>query len=167
MACHAHPCGEAAERGGVGVIDVEGKKEPPPPRPLGAEAESPAPPLPRKGTQMPPPLKAPRTATPAEHAERKEPAAGRGQRRRAGERVEQHHQLQRAGAWEVRAMSAEAANRDLQAYLSKANEDRRAAETRSAELTKERDRFAARVKTPERDLGTARKVAEARAKPPA
>ena len=46
--------------------------------------------------------------------------------------------------------------------LSRANEDKRAAESRLAEDTKERDRLATRVKTLERDLGTARK-----AKPPA
>ena len=66
------------------------------------------------------------------------------------------------GAWEARAISAEAANRDLEARLSRANEDRRAAESRLADVTKERDRLAGRVKTLERDLGTARK-----AKPPA
>ena len=64
-------------------------------------------------------------------------------------------------------MSAEAANRDLEARLSRANEDRRAGETRLADLTKERDRLAARVKTLERDLGTARKDAGAPATPPA
>ena len=103
-------------------------------------------------------------ATPAERAE---PVAGRGQRGAVGEWVEQQHQLQRAGAWEVRAMSAEAANRDLKARLSRANEDRRAAETWLADLTKERDRLATRVKTLERDLGTAHKAAGAPAKPPA
>ena len=64
-------------------------------------------------------------------------------------------------------MSAEAANRDLEARLSRANKDMRAAETRWADLTRERDRLAARVKTVERDLGTARKAAGAPAKPPA
>ena len=63
-------------------------------------------------------------------------------------------------------MSAEAANRDLEARLSGANDDRRAAETRLAELTKERDRLVTRVKTLEPDLGTARKAAGAPAKPP-
>ena len=58
-------------------------------------------------------------------------------------------------------MSAEAANRDVEARLSRANE------TPLADLTKERDRLAARVKTLERDLGTARKAAGAPAKPPA
>ena len=43
----------------------------------------------------------------------------------------------------------------------------RAAETRLVELTKERDRLVTRVKTLERDLGTARKAAGAPAKPPA
>ena len=64
-------------------------------------------------------------------------------------------------------MSAEAANRDLEARLSRANDDRRAAETWLAELTKERDRLVTRVKTLERDLGTARMAAGAPAKPPA
>ena len=76
--------------------------------------------------------------------------------------VEQQQQLQRAGAWEAGAISAEAANRDLQARVSRANEDRRDAESRLADVTKERDRLATKVKTLERDLGTARK-----AKPPA
>ena len=79
--------------------------------------------------------------------------------------VEDQHQLQRAGAWEVRAMSAEAANRDLEARLPRANEDRRAPETRLADLPKERDRLAPRLKTLERDA--ARKAAGAPAKPPA
>ena len=64
-------------------------------------------------------------------------------------------------------MSAEAAYRDLEARMSRANDDKRAAETRLADLTKERDRLAARVKTLGRDLGTARKAAGAPAKPPA
>ena len=65
---------------------------------------------------------------------------------------------QRAGAWEARAISAEAANRDLEARLSRANEDRRDAESRLADVTKERDRLAAKVKTLERDLATSRKA---------
>ena len=63
-----------------------------------------------------------------------------------------------AGAWEARAINAEAANRDLEARLPRANEDRRAAKSRLADVTKERDRLVARVKTQERDLGTARKA---------
>ena len=62
-------------------------------------------------------------------------------------------------------MSAEAANRDLEARLYRANEERRAAETRLADVTLERHRLTARVKTLERDLGTARKAAGAPAKP--
>ena len=61
---------------------------------------------------------------------------------------------QRAGAWEARAISAEAANRDLEACLSRANEDRRDSESRLADITKERDRLATKVKTLERDLAT-------------
>ena len=76
--------------------------------------------------------------------------------------VEQQQLLQRAGAWEARAISAEAANREFEARLSRANEDRRDAESRLADFTKERDRLATKVKTLERDLATART-----AKPPA
>ena len=57
---------------------------------------------------------------------------------------------------------AEAANRDLWAHLSRANEDRRDAESRLADVTKKRDRLATKVKTLKRDLATSRK-----AKPPA
>ena len=96
-----------------------------------------------------------------------ERAAGDPQRGVSGEWVEQQHQLQRAGAWDVRAMSAEAANRDLEARLSRANEDMWAAETRLADVTRERDRLAAQVESLERNLGTARKAAGAPAKPPA
>ena len=80
--------------------------------------------------------------------------AGRGQRGVVQEWVEQ----QCAGAWEARAISAEAANRDLDARLSRANEDRRDSESRLADVTKERDRLAAKVKTLERDLATLRKA---------
>ena len=65
---------------------------------------------------------------------------------------------ERAGAWEARAISAVAANRDLEARLSRANEDRRDSESRLADVTKERDRLAAKVKTLERDLATSRKA---------
>ena len=67
--------------------------------------------------------------------------------------VEQQQQLQRAGAWEVRTISARAGNRNLAARLYRANEDRRAAESRLADVTKERDRLVARVKTLERGDG--------------
>ena len=50
----------------------------------------------------------------------------------------------------------------LEALLSRANEDRQDAESRLADVTKERDRLATKVKTLERDLATSRK-----AKPPA
>ena len=50
--------------------------------------------------------------------------------------------------------------------MSRANEDRRAAESQLADVTKERERLVARVKTLERDLGMARKAAGAPAKPP-
>ena len=41
----------------------------------------------------------------------------------------------------------EAANRNLEARVSRANEDRRATETRLAEVTKERDCLVTGVKT--------------------
>ena len=87
-------------------------------------------------------------------AEQAEPVAGRGQRGVVHKWAEQHW----AGAWEARAISAEAANRNLEARLSRANEDRRDAESRLADVTKERDRLAAKVKTLERDLATSRKA---------
>ena len=80
--------------------------------------------------------------------------AERGQRGVVQEWVDQ----QRAGAGEARAISAEAANRDLEARLSRANEDRRDSESRLADITKERDRLATKVKTLERDLATLRKA---------
>ena len=61
-----------------------------------------------------------------------------------GEWVEAQQLLQQCGAWAVRAVSAE---------------DRRAAETRLADVTRERDRLASRVNTVERDLGTVCKAA--------
>ena len=87
-------------------------------------------------------------------AEQAEPVAGRGQRGVVHQWVDQ----QRAGAWEARAISAEAANRDLEARLSRANEDRRDSESRLADVTKECDRLATKVKTLERDLATLRKA---------
>ena len=86
--------------------------------------------------------------------EQAEPVGGRGQRRVVQEWVDQ----QRAGAWEARAISAEAANRDLEARLSRANEDRRDCESRLADVTKERDRLATKVRTLERDVATLRKA---------
>ena len=105
----------------------------------------------------PPPPKAPRTATPAERAvraEQAEPVGGRGQRGVVQAWVDQ----QRAGAWKAHAISAEAANRDLEARLSRANEDRRDCESRLADVTKERDRLATKVKTLEGDVATLRKA---------
>ena len=69
---------------------------------------------------------------------------------------------QRTGAWEARAISAEAANRDLEARSSRANQDKRDAESWLTDVTKESDRLATKVKTLERYLATSRK-----AKPPA
>ena len=87
-------------------------------------------------------------------AEQAEPVGGRGQRGVVQEWVDQ----QRAGAWEARAISAEAANRHLEARLSRANEDRRDSESRLADVTKEHDRLATKVKTLERDVATLRKA---------
>ena len=87
-------------------------------------------------------------------AEQAEPVGGRGQRGVVQELVDQ----QRAGAWEARAISAEAANRDLEARLSRANEDRRDSESRVPDVTKERDRLATKVKTLERDVATLHKA---------
>ena len=132
--------GRQRKMGVADVIDVEEQDDPPTPsarkrkgRPPEGDTEPPP----------PPPPKAPRTATPVERAERAEPAAGRGQRGAVHEWVEQR----RAGAWEARAISAEATNRDLEARLSRANEARRDAESRLADVTKERDRLATKVKT--------------------
>ena len=71
-------------------------------------------------------------------AEQAEPLGGRGQ----GGVVQEWVDQQRAGASEARAIRAEAANRDLKARLSRANEDRRDSESRLADVTKERDRLA-------------------------
>ena len=87
-------------------------------------------------------------------AEQAEAVGGRGQRGVVQEWLDQ----QRAGAWEARAISAEAANRDLEARLSRANEDRRYAESRLADVNKERDRLGSKVKTLERDVATLRKA---------
>ena len=87
----------------------------------------------------------------AEHAE---PVGGRGQRGVVQEWVDQ----QRARAWEARAISAEATNRDLEARLSRVHEERRDCESRLADVTKERDRLATKVRTLERDVATLRKA---------
>ena len=87
-------------------------------------------------------------------AERAEPVGGRGHRGEVQEWVDQ----QRAGAWEARAISAEAADRDLEARLSRAKEDRRDCESRLADVIKERDRLATKVRTLERDVATLRKA---------
>ena len=86
MACHARPCGEAAEGGG-GVNVKGGDEAPPSPRPGSGKA---APPPRGHRAPPPPPQKAPRTATPAERAET---AARRGQRGAVQERVEQQQRM--------------------------------------------------------------------------
>ena len=138
--------GRQRKMGVADVIDVE--EDEPPTRKRKGRPE---------GDTPPPPPKAPRTATPAERAvraEQAEPVGGRGQRGVVQEWVDQ----QRAGAWEARAISAEGANRDLEARLSRANEDRRDCELRLADVTKERDRLATKVKTLQRDVATLRKA---------
>ena len=147
--------GRQRKAGGADVIDVEGGDNPH------------TTPLARKRQGRPPQGDTEPPESPAYgHPGGAGGAGGAGSRAGAEgavhEWVEQQLQLQRAGTWKARAISAEAANRDLEARLSRANEYRRAAESRLADVTKERDRLVAKVKTPERDLGTARK-----AKPPA
>ena len=93
-------------RGEVDVIDVEGGDDAPPTL-SGRKRKGRSP----QGDTRPP-LKPPRMATPAERA------AGRGQRGAVHKWVKQRQQLPRAGAWEARVISAEAANRDLEARLS-------------------------------------------------
>ena len=149
---HGLPC--ASMWGGSGrwgwLTSLTSRRTNPPPRASGKGAP--------KGTRAPPPPpKAPRTATPAERAvraEQAEPVWGWGQRGVVQEWVDQ----QRAGAWEARAINAEAANRDLEARLSRANEDRRDCESQLADVTKERDRLATKVKTLEQDVATLRKA---------
>ena len=87
-------------------------------------------------------------------AEQAEPVGGPGQRGV----VQEWEDQQRAGAWEARAISAEAANRDLEACLSRAKEDRQDCKSRLADVTKERDRLATKVRTLERDVATLRKA---------
>ena len=138
--------GRQRKMGLADVIDVE-ENEPPTRKRKGRP----------EGDTPPPPPKAPRTATPAERAvraEQAEPVGGRGQRGVVQEWPDQ----QRAAAWEARAISAEAANRVLEARLSRANEDRRDSESRLADVTKERDRLATKVKTLECDVATLRKA---------
>ena len=67
-------------------------------------------------------------------------------------------QQQQRATWEAHAISDEAASRDLENRLSRANEDRRAAETQFTAATRERVRLAFKVNTLDRDLGTARKA---------
>ena len=133
----------------VDVIDVE-EDEPPP----DAQAER----APRRGhgPQHPPPK--PRVRRPRRSGQcgrsRRSRVGGRGERGVVQEWVDQ----QRAGAWEARTISAEAANRDLEARLSRANEERRDCGSRLADVTKERDRLATKVRTLERDVATLRKA---------
>ena len=143
--------GRHRKMGVADVIDVEEQDEPPTRKRKGR---------PPQGDTEPPHLKAARTASPAERAvraeqaEQAEPVGGRGHRGVVHKWVEK----QRAGAWEARAISAVAANRDLEARLSRANEERRDSQSWLVDVTKERDRLAAKVKTLERDLAALRKA---------
>ena len=149
-------------KGGVDVIDVEGEED----APLTPSAwKRKAPPPPRKGTPMPPPrqpcVRPPRRSGRSQRSRRQ--GGGRGGRWGSG----WSSSIRCSGRGRGRcATSAEAASRDLEARLSRANDDTRAAETRLAEVTKERDRLVTKVKSLKRDLGTARKAAGALAKPP-
>ena len=142
-------------RGGLTSLTSRGRRTPPPP-PRPGSGKPPPPPPPARGHRCPLP----------ESPVYGHPGGAGGAGGRAGA-VGGGGGVGGGGAWEVHAMSAEAANRDLKARLSRANEGRRAAETRLAEVAKERDRLVTRVKTLERDLGTASKAAGAPAKPPA
>ena len=128
--------------GGVDVIDVEGEEEPPPAVP--ARRRKAQPPPPPSGHRCAPPPKGPRTGTPAERAARDRPRGA------VDEWVEQQQQQ--------RAISAEAAQRDVEAPLSRANEDGRATETEWAAVRRDKDCLAARVKRLERDLASARRA---------
>ena len=70
---------------------------------------------------------------------------------------------QQRATWEVGVITAEAAQRHLEARSSKANEDRRAAETQCAAVRRDKDRLAARVKALEQDLAAARRLPGGRA----
>ena len=60
-------------------------------------------------------------------------------------------QQQHRATWEVRAISAEAAQRDLEARLAKANEDRQAAKAERDALRRDKDRLTTKVKMLERE----------------
>ena len=130
----------------VYVIDVE-EDEPPPTRKRKGRPEGDTPPPPPK-----PRVRPPRRSGQCGRSRRSRwRGGGRGGWCRSGDQ-------QRAGAWEARAISAEAANRDLEARLPRANEDRRDYESRLADVTKERDRLPTNLKTLERDVATLRRA---------
>ena len=114
LAMHVHVERMRRKGGGVAVIDVEGEAPPP----LAAPGSGKPPPPP--ANTGPPASKAAHTSTPAERA------AHERTRGDVAEWVEQ--QQQQHETWQVGAISAEAAQRDLEARLAKANEDTRAAE---------------------------------------
>ena len=156
MACHVWG---GSGRGGLTLWTSRGRRRPPPPPRPGSGKPSPPPPHPQGDTDAPP--EGPAYGHPGGAGGRAGEEGGRGGVGGAAASAAA------AGPLEVRAISAEPANRDLDPRPSRANDDRRAAESRLADLTKERDRLAAEVTTLERDLGTARKAAGAPAKPPA
>ena len=124
-------------------LTSRGRTTPPPPlRP--ATGSGPPPPEADTGA---PPCKAPQTSTPAEWAARDRPRGA------VDDWVEQ--QQQQRGMWEVRAIGAEAAQRDLQPRRDKAKEDCRAAETERDAVRRDKDRLFARVKVFEREAASA------------
>ena len=138
--------GRQRKMGVADVIDVE-EDEPPPTRKRKGRPEGDTPPAPPKPRVQPP-------RRSGQCGQSRRGRWGGGQRGVVQEWVDQ----QRAGAWEAGAISAEAANRNLEARLSRAKEDRRDCESRLAGVTKERDRLATKVKTLERDVATLRKA---------
>ena len=94
---------------GEGLTSLTSRGRTTPPPPLGPEAERPPPP---RGHRASPPPRKPRVRPP-----RWSGRSGRNRRQRGAvhEWVEQQQLLQRAGACAARAISAEAANRDLEA----------------------------------------------------
>ena len=131
--------GRMRSNGGGGLTSLTLREwRTPPPAPPARKRK--APPL---ADTRPPPSKAPCTGTAAKRAAREQ---ARGD---VDEWVEQ--QQQRA-TWEVCAISAEAAQRDLEARLAKANEDRRAAEVERDALCRDKDRLTTKVKILEREV---------------
>ena len=151
--------GRQQKMGGADVIDVEGEDDPPP---SARKRKGRPPPM---GHRPAPPPRKPCVRPPRWSGRSRRQSKGRGGWCTSGWSSCCCCCGRGGGGWEARAISADTTNRDLEARLSRANEDRRAAKSRLADVTKERDRLAARVKTLQRDLGTAHKAAGAPAKP--